>query len=102
MATMRSIMVDFAKTTGLSDSPVKPRRYLWTDAFAVCNFLELYRQSQHSDYLDLAIKLVEQVHTTLGKFHPDDIKETLNNLVEFWQRQISRIKACELRMLIAL
>ncbi len=30
------------------------------------------------------------------------LKEPLNNLVEFWQRQISRIKACELRMLIAL
>jgi len=29
------------------------------------------------------------------------IKEALINLDEFWQRQISRIKACELRMLIA-
>ncbi len=31
-----------------------------------------------------------------------DIKEPLINLDEFWQRQISRIKACELLMLIAL
>ncbi len=32
----------------------------------------------------------------------ESFKEALNNLGEFWQRQITRIKACELRMLIAL
>jgi len=35
------IMLEFAYETGIS-SNLKPRRYLWTDAFAVCNFLELY------------------------------------------------------------
>ena len=44
-ATMRSIMSDFADSTGLTGASPEPRRYLWTDAFAVCNYLELYRQT---------------------------------------------------------
>ncbi len=37
----QSIMTEFAVATGLSGTSCKPRRYLWTDAFAVCNYLEL-------------------------------------------------------------
>ena len=69
--TMRSIMSDFADSTGLTDSSLEPRRYLWTDAFAVCNYLELYRQSGDEEDLQLALKLVDQVHYTLGKHHKD-------------------------------
>ena len=69
--TMRSIMADFADVTGLTDGSLEPRRYLWTDAFAVCNYLELYRQSGNEQDLQLALKLVDQVHGTLGKFHRD-------------------------------
>jgi hypothetical protein len=39
----------------------RTRRYLWTDAFAVCNFLGLGR-------LDLARALVDRVHHELGRF----------------------------------
>jgi len=35
-------MTEFARLTGLSPASSAPRRYLWTDAFAVCNFLGLY------------------------------------------------------------
>jgi hypothetical protein len=31
-------MTEFADQTGLSQAGTVPRRYLWTDAFAVCNF----------------------------------------------------------------
>ena len=34
-------MTEFARQTGLSPADTVPRRYLWTDAFAVCNFFEL-------------------------------------------------------------
>jgi len=69
--TMRSIMSDFANSTGLSSDSPGPRRYLWTDAFAVCNYLELHRQTGDQEDLQLALKLVDQVHSTLGKHHKD-------------------------------
>lgn len=64
-------MDEFAVSTGVTgQSP--PRRYLWTDAFAVCNFLGLRRRTGEDRYLDLAIKLVQQVHHVLGRHRPDD------------------------------
>ncbi len=42
---VREIMLEFAERTGLSPAGSSPERYLWTDAFAVCNFLGLYRQT---------------------------------------------------------
>lgn len=69
--TMRSIMSDFADATGLTNASFEPRRYLWTDAFAVCNYLELYRQTGDAEDLQLALNLVDQVHCTLGKHHKD-------------------------------
>ena len=62
--TARTLMHAFAERTGvIGDAP--PRRYLWTDAFAVCNFLALGEA-------DLADKLVEQVHAVLGRHRDDD------------------------------
>jgi len=65
------LMERFAGLTGLTGK-VQPRRYLWTDAFAVCNFLGLLRETGHSDYLQLAMRLVDQVHRILGRHRPDD------------------------------
>jgi len=70
--TVREIMMEFARITGLSSSMEKPRRYLWTDAFAVCNFLTLYRQTSDERYKELALRLVDQVHTILGRHREDD------------------------------
>ena len=64
-------MTDFAHLTGLTGSQV-PKRYLWTDAFAVCNFLELSRQTGEEEYRQLALRLVEQVHHVLGRHRADD------------------------------
>jgi len=69
--TMHSIMSDFADATGLTCASHGPRRYLWTDAFAVCNYLGLYRQTGDVEDMQLALKLVDQVHYTLGRFHKD-------------------------------
>jgi len=74
-AIVTSIMRDFALDTGLSSTSHKPRRYLWTDAFAVCNFLELYRQTGEDWYLGTARKLVDQVHLVLGRFSEDDARK---------------------------
>jgi len=49
-----------------------PQRYLWTDAFAVCNHLELYRQTGDERYKELALRLVDQVHHILGRHRDDD------------------------------
>ncbi|MGB5487957.1 MAG: hypothetical protein WBN06_11250 [Lysobacterales bacterium] len=67
----RSIMLDFADSTGLSNRSRAPRRYLWTDAFAVCNYLELYRETGEQRFLQLALKLVGQVHQVLGQHRKD-------------------------------
>ncbi|MFC2073490.1 hypothetical protein ACFLRS_01395 [Campylobacterota bacterium] len=64
-------MKHFASSTGLSDLSREPRRYLWTDAFAVCNYLELYRQTGSKEFLELALRLVTQVHQILGKHRND-------------------------------
>jgi hypothetical protein len=66
-------MEDFAHATGLVGGAL-PRRYLWTDAFAVCNFLELYRQTRDETYQRLALRLVDQVHHVLGRHRDDDAR----------------------------
>jgi hypothetical protein len=71
LSRVREIMTSFAEDTGLtSDRP--PRRYLWTDAFAVCNLVELERQTGDAHYRELALRLVDQVHHVLGRHRPDD------------------------------
>jgi hypothetical protein len=42
---VRKLMEDFAKNTGLDPPGSRQQRYLWTDAFAVCNYLGLFRQT---------------------------------------------------------
>ncbi|MBO3832988.1 MAG: hypothetical protein FGF51_06325 [Candidatus Brockarchaeota archaeon] len=67
----KEIMQEFACQTGLlSDKP--QRRYLWTDAFAVCNFIELYRQTGEAEFKNMALNLVDQVHYILGRHRGDD------------------------------
>jgi hypothetical protein len=68
---VREIMARF-DATGLTPAGKPPRRYLWTDAFALCNFLHLYRQTGEEEYRDLALGLVEQVHSLLGRHRQDD------------------------------
>jgi hypothetical protein len=66
-----ALMTEFAESTGVSGRAT-PRRYLWTDAFAVCNFLGLYRRTGKDRYVELARELVAQVHHILGRHRPDD------------------------------
>ncbi|MGD0886838.1 MAG: hypothetical protein ABSA46_18510 [Thermodesulfovibrionales bacterium] len=66
------IMIEFAKLTGLSPGRFPPKRYLWTDAYAVCNFLGLYLQTNNEQYKDFGLLLVDQVHATLGRHRRDD------------------------------
>jgi len=69
------IMMEFARTTGLYPATSPPRRYLWTDAFGVCNFLGLYGKTGDEKFKELALSLVGQVHQVLGH-HRDDEKRT--------------------------
>jgi len=59
-----ALMQAFAERTGVTGAQ-PPRRYLWTDAFAVCNFLGLGEDA-------LAGQLIEQVHAVLGAHRGDD------------------------------
>ncbi|MDD1663565.1 MAG: hypothetical protein LUQ60_07460 [Methanomicrobiales archaeon] len=68
----REIMLDFARLTGLDPPAAVLKRYLWTDAFAVCNLFGLYREKEDITLRDLALRLVDQVHHTLGRHRPDD------------------------------
>lgn len=67
-----NIMMEFARLTGLSPASSSPRRYLWTDAFAVCNFLSLYEETREERFKDLTLQLVDQVHVALGRHRHDD------------------------------
>ena len=75
VSIVREIMAEYAKLTGLSPVMHPPKRYLWTDAFALCNFLGLYRETEDEAYRDLARRLIMQVHDTLGRHHPDDLRK---------------------------
>lgn len=66
--TAARIMERFAELTGLSPEGKSPKRYLWTDAYAVCNFLGLYEETGDVRYRDLALQLVGQVHAVLGRY----------------------------------
>lgn len=72
LAEVRALMIEFADRTGLTAAARAPRRYLWTDAFAVCVFLELFEATGDQEYRALASTLIEQVHATLGRHRPDD------------------------------
>jgi len=67
------LMVEFAERTGLGSS-AGSRRYLWTDAFAVCNFIALARDTGEQRYADLALRLIDQVHHVLGRHRSDDAR----------------------------
>jgi hypothetical protein len=67
------LMRSFEERTGLTSDRPK-RRYLWTDAFAVCNFLGLARLTGERSYADLALRLVDQVHHVLGRYRADDTR----------------------------
>ena len=66
-----ALMNNFALRTGLTSEQPR-RRYLWTDAFAVCNYLGLAGSSGEQDYTERALQLVNQVHHTLGQHRDDD------------------------------
>jgi hypothetical protein len=68
----RRMMLKFADRTGLTNKAHSPKRYLWTDAHAVCNFLSLHRYGGTDSDDCLAADLIEQVHSVLGKHRDDD------------------------------
>jgi hypothetical protein len=66
-----ALMTRFAERTGVASGRTA-KRYLWTDAFAVCNFAGLARATGNQHYQELALRLVDQVHHTLGRHRDDD------------------------------
>ncbi len=66
-----ALMRSFAERTGV-DRVVPGPRYLWTDAFAVCNFLGLAAATGESEFTRRALRLIDAVHHTLGQHRPDD------------------------------
>jgi hypothetical protein len=65
------LMMRFAERTGLA-SERPPQRYLWTDAFAVCNLIGLARSTGEERCAELALLLVDRVHHALGRHRADD------------------------------
>ena len=64
------LMNNLAERPGLASEQPR-RRYLWTDAFAVCNYLGLARACGEQGYAESALQLVNQVHHTLGRHRND-------------------------------
>lgn len=65
------LMSDFADRTRIESAGLS-RRYLWTDAFAVCTFIALERRTRQRRHLRLARILVDRVHHELGRYRRDD------------------------------
>jgi hypothetical protein len=74
-----AILDDFAASSGLS-AAVRPRRYLWTDAFAVMTWVGLHERTGEKRFLDLGQRLVLQVHEVLGAHRRDDAHPTAQGL----------------------
>jgi hypothetical protein len=68
------LMLEFARRTGLHPAAHDQQRYLWTDAFAVCNFLELFERTDDQIYRRCATDLIDQVHHVLGRYRADDVR----------------------------
>lgn len=73
IAIAAELMTQFAQRTGL-DAAAPSRRYLWTDAFAVCNFIGLAASGDGSRFRDLALLTVDRVHRELGRHRADDAR----------------------------
>lgn len=75
LSTARDLMEEYAQNTGLDPPSLSPSRYLWTDAFAVCNYLGLFCKTGRTEYREMALRLVWQVHHTLGWHRHDNGRE---------------------------
>jgi len=79
VAAARELMEKFALRTGIIEkegfSGDKSRRYLWTDSFAVCNFIGLALTTNNKVYQQMASTLVDLVHDHLGRYR-DDVDDT--------------------------
>jgi hypothetical protein len=75
LALAGTLMSDFAQRTGLLDGDKQPDRYLWTDAFAVCNFLTLFQRTGDTACRQQALALIQQVHRVLGQYHNNDTRK---------------------------
>ncbi|MBD3790290.1 MAG: hypothetical protein IE885_08030 [Campylobacterales bacterium] len=51
-------MEKFARRTCIGETGCTPTRYLWTDAFAVCNYLGLFHQTGDEKYKKKALILL--------------------------------------------
>ena len=71
-ARAAQLMSRFARRTGLYPASQMGQRYLWTDAFAVCNFIELFARTGDELYRRCAEDLIDQVHDVLGRYRSDD------------------------------
>jgi hypothetical protein len=67
------LMTEYTSRTGIG-SPHTTPRYLWTDAFAVCNLLGLARITGDERHHELALELVDEVHRQLGRHRGDDLR----------------------------
>jgi hypothetical protein len=70
-ARAAEILDRFAASSGVTGA-APPRRYLWTDAFAVMTWIGLHERTGEPRYLELAQRLIAQVHRVLGGAAPGD------------------------------
>jgi hypothetical protein len=74
-AIAAQLMSAFASRTGLYPASENQQRYLWTDAFAVCNFLELFKRTGDDIHRRCATDLIDRVHHVLGRYRGDDDRQ---------------------------
>lgn len=83
LADAAVVLEEFAASSGVTEgrnAAPQPRRYLWTDAFAVMTWVGLHEQTGAAKYLDLALRLVQQVHEVLGAHRENDDHPTARGL----------------------
>jgi len=73
----------FADQTGLTNAQKPNLRYLWTDAFAVCNFLGIARitapKEEQLKCKNCAKSLVDSVHLTLSQYDSQASRSSISS-----------------------
>jgi hypothetical protein len=72
IAEAAELMSRFAERTRIGTNGSK--RYLWTDAFAVCNYLGLEQATGDARHRETALRLIDDVHRTLGRHRADEAR----------------------------
>ena len=75
LSVVREIMMEFAALTGTVTCEKTPEALFVDRCFCCLQFFGALPQTDNEQYRDLATRLVNQVHSVLGRHREDDVRK---------------------------